>query len=123
MAGEKSRLSREDVCSIIEASAKAGIAELQFGDLHLKFGQKADAVRVEFPYPVQQSSASPDVKALTTDQHEKQTKAVLEQETLRSREDRLAWALVSDPELYEQLLRDGELTNDAVDGADEDDDE
>lgn len=119
----KRPLSSEEACLIIETSAKAGVTELKFGDLHVRFGKPAEQIvgmTIVDPYPVHQAPQSPSVKDLTEEQHQNQTKQAIEAEEIRTREDQLARLLVEDPEAYEKLLRDGELT-DAVDDADDGD--
>lgn len=129
----KRSLSSADVCSIIEASAKAGVTELLFRDLHVRFGMPPenqitgpilDLTRLSMPgYPVvQQDRAEATVGPLTDKQHEQMGKDSLLQEELRTREDELARLLVEDPVKYEELLRDGDLTDD-VDQSDSEDDD
>lgn len=57
---------------------------------------------------------------LTAKQQTEQTEEVLELERLRLREDQLAEAMITDPLRFEEMLRNGELSDD-VDAADEDD--
>lgn len=118
---EKSFLSREDVCSIIETSAKARVVELKFNGLHVVFGRTADKQVIEnnsYPF-VHQAPAIPSVKDLTEDQHRQQTKEAIEADEVSLREDQLARLLVEDPVRYEQLISAGELTD--VASADTDD--
>lgn len=128
-ARENSMLSSDEIVRILEASAKAGVTKLLFRDLHVEFGTKpenpvVDLTGLQLPrYPVvQQSRDSAPVGELTETQHKKIEKNNLEAEETRLREERLALALVEDPVLYEQLLRDGELSDD-VDTAESEDDE
>lgn len=123
-------LSAEEVCLILRTSAKAGVAELKFADLHVRFGRPAEQVVVMDPqgnlstYPyVPQAPAPRSGKALSEEQHQKQNAEALEQEELRTRDQQLAEALVTDPLKYEELLQSGELTNESVDAANEDDDD
>lgn len=125
---EKRCLSSEDVCSILETSAKAGVTKLLFRDLHVEFGTKSEDQVIDLTklqlldYPVvQQNRGSAPVGELTEKQHDSLKKDSLEDEEMRLRQERLALAMVEDPVLYEQLLRDGEL-NDDVDSADSEDD-
>jgi hypothetical protein len=120
----ETRLSREEVCSILETSAKIGVLELKFGDLHATFGRPArqeDGRGPLAPYPfVQQPHAPPSVTALTEKEHQEQNSTALEADEVRLREEQLARALVEDPVAYERLLRDGELT-DGIHDVDDDD--
>jgi Tfp pilus assembly pilus retraction ATPase PilT len=117
-------LSSREVCLILDSSAKAGVSELRFGDLHVKFGGPAE-IRISGdlpPYPfVKQSSAIAPVVDLTEAQHEKQNKDSIEMDEILLREEKLARALVEDPSEYERLLERGELSDD-VDSADDADD-
>lgn len=113
---------------MIETSAKAGVSELKFGDLHVKFGRPTEnivgmSIPPQYHYPfVQQNPASPSKNDLSEDQHNQQAKESLEVDEIRLREEQLALALVEDPVRYEELLREGELSDD-VDSADSEDDE
>lgn len=125
---EKRGLSSDELCSILEASAKAGVTKLLFRDLHVEFGTKSenqvlDLRGLQLPeYPVvQQRRDSAPVGELTEKQHASLKKDALEDEETRLRQERLALALVEDPVMFEQLLRDEELSDD-VDSADSDDD-
>lgn len=95
--------------------------------MHVRFGTPPEEqVAVTGPqlphYPlVQQDRAHAPVGELTDQQHEQMGKDALEDEELRTREEQLARFLVEDPVKYEELLRDGELTDD-VDSTDSEDD-
>lgn len=107
---------------MIETSAKAGVSELKFGGLHVKFGRPADEPVPPLGYPfMPQPQAQHPVTDLTEKQHVQQTKAAIEHDEILLREEQLARLLVEDPAKYEELLRDGELA-DALDGADDSDD-
>lgn len=113
---KKSILSPAEACFILEVSARTGVTELKFRDLHVVFGKTAES-RHEADMP--HGPASPAANDLTATQHLEQSKAALEQDELRVRQDRLAMALVEDPALYEELLVNEEL--DASDESDDDD--
>lgn len=100
---------------------------MKFRNLHVRFGTQAEQVTVNesFPnlsYPLVQQSTSlnPAVADLTPEQHEAQNKAAIELAELHLKEEALARALIEDPEEYERLLRDGELSDDVA-GADDSD--
>ncbi len=114
----KTPLSTKDVIRIIVASAKAGVDELKFLDLCVSFNRPVEQEAIK-PL-MQQYPASVPVQSLTEEQHEFQTKAAIEAEEVLTREDQLARALVEDPIRYEQLLVDGELS-DELDTADDGD--
>lgn len=124
MAPEKMSLSSAEVCSILLTSASAGVSELKFGHLHVKFGRPVETqVGIGFPsYPFvpQTAPASAPVTDLTEAQHQQQAKESLEDDEIRVRQERLERAMVEDPVLFEELLRQGELS-DAVDSADDED--
>lgn len=120
MASEKTHLSREDVCSILDTSAKAGVRELTFAGLHVVFGRPAEQQVAGYPFVPQIPAPSLSGKALSDADHAAQAKRSLEEDEVRLREDQLAHALVEDPVLYEKLVQEG-MTND-VDTADEDPD-
>ena len=112
MGLSESELSVEDVCSILKASSQAGVTELQFRGLHAHFGRTAETVDTAV---VQREPG------LTKEQIETLAQSTLETEQKRLREDRMAQALIEDPDLYEQMIRDGEL-KDAVDASRDEDD-
>jgi hypothetical protein len=114
MAIEKSLLSGTEICLIMEAGSKAGVAELKFRDLHVTFGRPAEqVVGMSVPYPfVQRPSVQPEVADLTSEQHAKQTKDAIEMDEITLREERLAKLLIEDPAEYERQLSDGELSDD-----------
>lgn len=120
-ASEKSPLSTADVCLILDASAKAGVTELQFGGLHVKFGRGPGPLTEEAPLGKQQDSAPSSHADMSEAQHQSIAQATLERDEISLREEQLARALVEDPDRYEELLARGELS-DELDGADEQDD-
>lgn len=105
---KKTSLSCRDVCDIIKVSAKAGVYKLKFKDLHIEFGRPTEGVNS----PVQQNIAINPVVDLTGEQHYQQTKNAVEADEVSLREEQLARLLVEDPVKYEELLRDGELSDD-----------
>lgn len=122
----ETELSSVDLCPILEASAKAGVTELKFRGLHVVFGRTAEQVVTMDPrfglpaYPfVQQPPAAKTEMDLSAEQHKLIRKQYLENAETNLREDQLAELLVTNPQLYEELLQKGELEN-AVDGSDED---
>lgn len=108
-------LSTKEVCRIIKLGKKAGLSELKFGELHVSF--KSPIEQVAKATMRQPRIPSVPVKAPT----ENTQKEALAQDELRLREDQLAMALIEDPVRYEQLLRDGELSDELDTGADGDD--
>jgi hypothetical protein len=116
-------LNVEDLCRILEASSKSGVSELKFGPLLVKFGPSPEQIQ-RFLDQQQPTHPSPPVAALTEAQHTKQTQESLEQAEIALRQEQLQLAMVEDPELFEQMLSDGDLSDDgALDGTDDGDDE
>ncbi len=119
---EKMSLTSDDVCAIIEASAKNEVSVLKFGDLHIEFGMNATQLRKLFPppdYPVSvgplsplSQPPSPAGAAIPETQHDKMNKNAIENEELRLREEEIANAIIENPLLAEELLREGELEDD-----------
>lgn len=124
MGSEKITLSTDEVCKILEVSAKAGVIELKFSTLHVKFGGSAEQVVSNYPFVPSPPTTIP-VNILTDEQHKKQSKESLANEEMHVREERLAMALIENPELYEEMLKNGELSDDvgATDGPDDSGDE
>ena len=101
-------LSTDEVCRILEAGAKSGVRELNYSGLHVVYGQPAVPETLS---PMAPGSAPLPVD-LTETQHNTLAKASLEKEELQTREDQLAELLVTDPLRYEEMLQNGDLTDD-----------
>lgn len=106
--GKMETLSSKDVCEIIKTAKKHDIAEMEFGSLKLTF-RKPEDTRTDKQIVVEYSGEKQIPEEL-------QKKLYLD-ETIRLREAQLEAAKVTDPELYETLLLQGELS-----GEDENDD-
>lgn len=117
-------LSAAEVCTILEASAKAGVTELKFRDLHVSFGKPVEerVITLDPSFVPQPPAPHPSGPDLSEDQHRKQARDALRRDEATLRADQLAEMLVTDPEGYERLLQQGELEN-AVDSSDSGDDE
>ena len=126
MVAKKSSLSGAEVCSIIEASAKAGLTELSFGELQIRFAissgqrEKSEWGSMQFTAPMDQAefqarmqhdpSLTPSPYAQVTEtQHTKMTADEIEAEELRIRAEQLAELQITDPLKYEELLLQGDL--------------
>lgn len=112
MASRKINLTVTDVCSILETAAKAGVLELKFGTLH-----------VRFPDPVlrgtsqaQSLGQTPAPAAEIADTQEKLQETALVQDELSAREDQLSQMFIEDPMIAEQMLAEGDLIDDTTDG-------
>lgn len=111
MANQKTALSSQEVCAILEAGAKNGVSVLKFGDLLVRFGRHATPTTA-IPEPATTATVTPET-------HEAQTKDTLEVEELRLREQELAELQITDPLKYEQMLEDGDLDEESVDEPDD----
>lgn len=114
----ETNLSSKQICSIIVTSAKAGVAELEFGPLKVRFGRPVEQRAKPLQMPLGPTALSTPEAELSEDDHRMLSKEGLEHETARIRDEKLARALIEDPELYEQLIRDEEL-GDALDASDD----
>lgn len=101
-------LRPEGVCLILEAGAKFGVRELSYAGLSVKFGISAE--RDEIPPPPNGAASLP--LDLTDEQHHALERTELETDELLTREDQLAELLVTDPLKYEEMLQNGDLTDD-----------
>lgn len=125
-ATEKSLLTPEQVCSIIEASGNANVRVLKFADLYLEFGSSAKVCvkRNESPEPhdsqasfwthskVEQDPTTP-VKEMTEPTHQKMSADNLVRDEVAMRDAQLDQMRIENPLLFEQLLQvEGELLDD-----------
>ncbi len=114
-AFEVSPLATADVCRIIEACGRAGVAVFRMGDLYLRLGPSAQDA------PVTENVTAPLAPLPATTVAETQTKisekALLEAELI-VKEQQLAEMEITDPFQAEQLYLDGALTEETTkDGA------
>lgn len=100
----------EEVCRILEVSARSGVRLLKLADLHVEFG--------EVPEPVSPGALAPAPDGAEPN-HERISKEGLEAEELRTREDQIAELVLTDPLAAEEMIRLGELDDDE-EGFDED---
>jgi hypothetical protein len=98
-------LSCQEIEAIIRLCSQKGVTELNFGNLHLKFGVINQMENQPLP------QATTDVEISET-QHKEQTKQAIEQDEVALKEERLAFALIENPSLAEEMLDDGELLSD-----------
>ncbi len=116
-ADESPPLSSDQVCLILEASAKAGVSTLSFAGLHVTFGTSVE----HGPWATQHQPAGiPSENILSDTQHREQTQQAIEAQEIQMRERQMAELLITDPEAYERMLRDGDLS-DGMDTADDGD--
>lgn len=105
-------LDSEEVCRIIDASARAGVRVLKFGGLYLQMGEPK-AVRESLPDspPLAAHTPTPATEIAELN-HVSQSQDALELDELQEREDQIAELLLTDPLRAEELIRDGELEED-----------
>lgn len=97
-------LNAAGICSILEASALAGVRVLKFAGLEVEFGPKAEPLPLAYRYPPSAEITEPN--------HEKQSRESVEMDELMLRENRIQDLLLEDPLQAEQLIADGELADD-----------
>lgn len=102
----ESSLSADEICRILEASAKAGVRVLKFGTLEATFEPSG----VVPPTATDQRPAPPTPAAeIAEPNHERQTRESIELDELALREDQVGELLLSDPLEAERLISEGEL--------------
>ena len=99
-------LPAESICLIIEASGKAGVRVLKWGDLYLSFG---------LPTSVMTPSYIPEPPLVQEPNHKQQNLDTLRQDEDTLRAEQLRMMLLEDPMEYERQLRDNELDEDDED--------
>jgi hypothetical protein len=109
-------LNADDICRIIEVSAKAGVSELSVDDLHLKFGQqptpRAPDPAPQTPVPVY-PVAGTEKPVLDP---EKLAAEVLAETNSEIRERLFDELTLVAPYLAEQMQAAGEIKNGESDG-------
>lgn len=114
---QNSALSIVDVISILQASASCGVAVLKFHDLEVKFRQSQPGpAMLESP----RSTAPPasPVAEMTDEEIRQVGKLALEQGELEHFETLIAELQVTNPSMYEEMVRLGDLEDDG-DGPDQ----
>lgn len=100
---EKSILTAEEVCCILESCRTAKVAVLEFRDLYVKFG--AEPVPAPEPQVAMLDPLTPD-KEISAAQEVEAVEA-LRRDEMKMRLDQLHQMFIEDPVQAEQLLRDG----------------
>jgi hypothetical protein len=113
---EKLVLSSKSVCDIIESCARHKVVELKFQDLLISFSPQAERL----PRP---SGANTPVAEITDKQHSRQNREALTTDELRLRAEQLEELKITDPSLFEEMVRNGELLDDDSDDTDDGDDQ
>lgn len=108
------KLSSEEICQIVETSAKNGVALLKYGTLEVRFGKQTEAPPTSGEVQI---AATPD-KEISAQTHEQNTKDAIELDELTLREDAIAHMIVEDPVRAEEMLLDEELEDADADADD-----
>lgn len=105
-------LAPGEICAIIEACAKNGVALLKFGNLEIQRGPTAQLsenseapASLAPPAPLQNIP----VAEMTDKQHTEQNEKALLQEEFNTREEQIAELLITDPLAAEKLIALGDL--------------
>lgn len=105
-------LSSQDLDAIIRSCSAAGVSELKFGNLHITFAGKAKVEVVANP-PIKASEPE-----ISEEKHKEQTKETVERNEILMREEQVAFSIIENPLLAEQLISEGELPDDDGSGYD-----
>lgn len=106
---EPKNLTSQEICAIIKECARQNVAEMTYGELHVKFQPLGERVEMH----LEPSMKRVRVPAKTLEKIE--TEAIKTGE-LAVKDDDLAAMLIEDPAQYEKLVLQGDLTDDANDG-------
>jgi hypothetical protein len=109
-------LKAEEVCSILKVCAEAGVNEITFRDLNVRFGPPAETRRPEQDAESASPSSSETVLSEIAAKIDQET---IEEQEIRIREQQLDELRITDPLAYEKLVISGEL----VDGIKSEDEE
>ena len=103
-------LTSLEICEIIKACAASAVAEFKFGDLSITFGKQTNAVEPkDAPVPKQ---------AISEEKHTQITEEQLAIEAAQTREEKIAYLLLEDPEEAERLLIQEGLNAERSEGTD-----
>lgn len=101
----KASLTVDEVCRILDASARTGVSLLKLGDLHVEFGRKEpEPSRVPSPL---RPDAIPAAEMAVLQLKEQNRSTELDE--LQLREDQIAELLLTDPLAAEEMIRNGDL--------------
>ena len=95
---QKSVLSSDNVCSIIETCAKNQVSELKFGDLQIRIGY-TETAQPQASFETEISEAKLKQEDLT----------YIKQRETEQKEDEIDQMLIEDPYKFEELLEQGEF--------------
>lgn len=100
MPTDSSLLTAEDIKGIIKVCFDNGVKKFAYQGLALDFGEPPSTITAP-------SQEVPLMEPLVD--HKAQDRAYLEEEDVKTRQERVAMAIIEDPSLAEQLLMDGDL--------------
>jgi hypothetical protein len=100
--GIKKELSLSQLCAILRACRKSRVAELQFGDLYVRF------VRTDDFEAIEADRTSPPAKALA-ESIKKVSEDKLDTDELDLKDGQLTQMLIENPALAEELMEKGEF--------------
>lgn len=110
---DKSVLTAEDICRIMEVSAKAKVSSISYGDLRIVFGEE---VKTDASGPSKILEPTPPTEATLSEiGHDKLNKDSLEKEEIKTREDQLDLMFVENPLAAEELLASGDAVEEDLD--------
>jgi hypothetical protein len=102
----KRSLKTSEICTIIEACSQAGVIELKFGDLHVRFAERARSdVTQSLPIIPEAEISDEQTQQIATDS--------LRQDELTLKSERLQQMIIDEPAEFERLLLDGDLIDEA----------
>ncbi len=106
---KKALLSAEEICLIIEASGKAQVTTLSYGDLQIEFGRKTEVQQnlIAPSLTPQEIGVAQDVVPAPRTQAQ-----TLAHEELKLRMDQISQMAVEDPARLEEMILNGELDED-----------
>lgn len=100
--------SADDICRILEASAKAGVRTLKFAGLDVEF----ESAGVTNPNGAPAHYIAPPTAEIAEPNHVAQDRESRLMDELKMREDQIEELLLSDPVEAERLIAQGELAED-----------
>jgi hypothetical protein len=122
MSRREKFLSSRDLSAIIKVCGESRVAELKFGDLHVRFDTPVEQVMRLYGDQIREAAANstpsnrPDTAISAIQDHLAQES--LERDEFDVKEDRLAQMIIENPLEAERLLIEGKLDEDA-DGVEE----
>lgn len=110
--GEATSLTVTELCSIIESCAKASVRAFTYRELRLEFGDVATAI----PTPPPPAPEPSSTETTLSDLHTKQNASALLSAELQIKEEQIAYMVLENPLLAEELIANGEMIEGDDDG-------